>query len=143
MSRTIDIDFGFRELARLDDIVSALLEHGIEVRSGNRLFYMDNSDGLFDWQYSDLRAASSVMSRLSEVLAHGVDVGFGVSWGAERRAGSLLVLPERRTISFIPDSDSPRLDAAPDFMEFGWYLDVLTAVFAPLGLTSIEAQSLE
>jgi hypothetical protein len=99
---------------------------------------MENTDpDSYDWQMADPGAEASILAMLAEKADAGIEVGISVAWKDSGHGGTLHLRPESKRIFFIPYADSPKV--APGFIGLGWYLDRLTADFAPLGLVSLEA----
>jgi hypothetical protein len=138
MSAAADIDFTLTRAPVLRGIIAKLTEREIEVRTDDKVSYVENRNGLYDWEDGRLDELPSIVDRLDRALADSINVAIGISWSNDARGGTLLIIPSDHLVSFSPSGSLPGVEGAPGFIAMGVYLDDLLAVFAPLGLVSYE-----
>lgn len=138
MSRSVGIDFTFERVPRFAEVVQVVRDSGGGFVAYGQISFMENTESdSYDWRTVDPAAESATLAMLAEKADAGIEVGISVAWEDGRHGGTLHLRPESMRIFFIPYADSP--EVAPKFIGLGWYLDRLTADFAPLGLVSLEA----
>jgi hypothetical protein len=141
MSRSVGIDFTFERVPRFVEVVQVVRDSGGGFVAYGQISYMENTEpDSYDWRTANPEAERATLAMLAEKAAEGIEVGVSVSWASSGHGGTLHVRPESNRIFIIPYADSPQV--APGFIGLGWYLDRLTADFAPLGLQSIEASDI-
>ncbi|MFI9387763.1 hypothetical protein [Kutzneria sp. NPDC052558] len=142
MSRSTTLGFKFDQMPDFIEIVAAVRTKGGVFAIDEKLFFVENSNGMYDWIFGDPIDESSILALLAEKSAASVEVGIRVAWPDANRGGTVLVYPSLNQISFMPDAGSPAVPSAPEFTSLGWFLDRLTADFAPLGLQSVTASDI-
>ncbi|MFI9387765.1 hypothetical protein [Kutzneria sp. NPDC052558] len=137
----MSLDFTFEQVPQFVEVVKVVRKSGGGFVAHNRISFMKNTEiDAYDWQTASPAAEASILAMLEEKAAAKIEVGISVAWKGSGHGGTLHIQPESRRIFIIPYADSPQV--APGFIGLGWYLDRLTADFAPFGLLSVEASDI-
>lgn len=139
MRRSVDIDFEFERMPTLANLVRAIGENDIEPCSGGVLWVTSNGD--HDWERREPSECRAVMLEMTRTLARNETVGFGITWRSAERRGSLLLMPQFKSISFTPDFDTLTNGTGPGSTGLGWYVDTLSSALVSLNPTSIVARN--
>ena len=140
MSPTVGLGFAFDRAPGFAEVVQTLRASGAGFVAYGEISFLVNPDDSHSWQSGDPADEASILVTLTERAAAGIEVGISVSWEPGRYGGTLQLRPDSSSISFLPYADSPKV--APRFIGLGWYLDRLTALFAPWELRAADASIL-
>jgi hypothetical protein len=140
VSRSVDVDLVFEQMPSLASVLRTIRRNDIEPLWDGRLWVTSNGD--YDWDRLDPSECRSVLLEMTRTLRRNEDVGFGITWRAfERQRGTLLLIPQSKSLSFSPDFATLTNDAWPGSTGLGWYVDALSVAFASLNPTTITARN--
>jgi hypothetical protein len=139
VSRSVDIEFEFEQMPTLADVLRTMRLNNIEFFSGGGLWVSTNGD--HDWDRRDPRDFLSVMLEMTRTMRRNESVGFGVTWPAADRRGTVLLMPQFKSLSFAPDLDTLTHGDSPESIGLGWYVDTLSSALAHLCPTAIAARN--
>ncbi|MFE6065392.1 hypothetical protein [Streptomyces sp. NPDC056525] len=141
-SRDADIDFSFTCPTTVRAVLDALTGVGwsAEVPLGCVTYMINDADDMYEWYDSTPDGIGEVLALLDAPRNLPYTVAFNVYHPEAGTGGTLMFMPGRTDVSFVPSGDRRRIPAAPEFTDLSWYLHALVPALITAGLEGYEAR---